>query len=193
MSVWIPIFTGLLAFAGVIAGHFVSFDLNAAARRREVRRAQIERFAEFISEDQTWLDNYRTEAMGGQGNFAQDTAPYDKAYAIYILYFGTELASSMETLREARFNFKNAMDQCNLARLGAAIANAQRLAATLPAQDQIGQIVANYKPYWEAILRTLRAASKIAQESIPEKSQIAIWFENISARIKAGLQRKRQK
>ncbi len=175
MSAWIPILTGLMAFVGAIAGHFVAFDLNAAAKRREVRRAQIERFAELISEDQTWLSDYRVEALYREGTFAPGSSPYDRAYAIYVLHFMDELATPMKALISARHEFEREIDKGYLVRLDLAVANAQPLSRTSPPDANAKAVTEKHSPYHEAMLKCLLAASRIVQETIPEKSQIGRW------------------
>lgn len=183
MSAWIPILTGLLAFVGAIAGHFVAFNLNAAAKRRDVRRAQIERFAEFISEDQTSMDKYRQQALYGKIDYFQtETAPADSAFAIYMLYFSTELTNTMSPFITARQEYKTAMGQGFGRRLSAATATMQPLSSTVLPKADTDSIMAKYPPYYQAILDNLGAASKIAQETIPEKSQMATWCANRWAR-----------
>ena len=175
MSTWIPILTGLLAFVGAIAGHFVAFDLNTAARRREVRRAQIERLAEFVSEDRTWLRDYRNEALFGLGKFAPGHAPFDRAKAIYMLYFRPELSAQWTALLQARHEFEAEMDKGYMERLRLALANKQELSATCLPQADLDVVTGKHPAYYEATLQILIAASQVAQETIPEKSQIARW------------------
>jgi hypothetical protein len=90
MSVVVALITGALAFVGALFGNFLAFDLNATAKRREVRREQIERFADLIGEDQTWLGDYRTELLFREGPEGTP-AHFDRAYGIYALYFADEL------------------------------------------------------------------------------------------------------
>ncbi len=184
MSVWIPILTGLLAFVGAIAGHFVAFDLNSAAKRREVRRTQIERFAEFISEDQTWMNNYRNEALFGQGNFQPGTSPRDKAFAVYRIYFAAELANTMNAFVQARYEFEAAIDAGYLARLQTVGATGQSLSITVLPRGEIDLIMAKYRPYYQGIVDNLDAASTIIQETIPEESQMARWCADSWARLR---------
>jgi hypothetical protein len=184
-SVWIPIFTGLLAFVGAVAGHFVAFDLNAAAKRRDVRRAQIERYAEFISEDQTYMDHYKQETLFGTINFEKETAPRDKAYAIFMLYFATELSRTMNQFITARLEYQFALNNGYVARLQVAAANNQPLEHDRVPQATIDVIQAKYPHYYKAIVDNLDAASKIAQETIPEKSQIGHWCAYCWSRISA--------
>ena len=175
MSTWIPILTGLMAFFGAVVGHFVAFDLNAAAKRREVRRAQIERFAEFISEDTGWMDEYRSEELFGEGKSEHGISPHDKAFAIYVLYFGEEISTQMSELISARNQLQTAIGTTYTARLKLAQANKKALAEISPSQAEVDAVTNKYRTYYEATLQCLLAASTIAQGTIPEKSQIGRW------------------
>src|SRR6267143_4474125 len=183
MSSWIPVLTGLLAFVGAILGHFVAFDLNTAAKRRDVRRTQIDRFAELVSEDETWMDEFRVEALFKEGDFARGTEPSDKARAIYVLYFGKELSVPMTAFLRARHDYKTALRQGCVDRMGLAVASGKPLSmTTLPQADQ-DAILAKFEPYYQSILRNLGAASTIVQETLPEKSQIVRWCDDRWAQI----------
>lgn len=184
-SVWIPIFTGLLAFVGAIIGHFVAFDLNSAAKRREVRRAQIERYAEFMSEDQTWMARYQHETLFGQVDFQKDTAPHDRALAIFMLYFVTELENTMKRFIVARMEYEAAIVGGYIARAQAAAATNQSIQQAKAPQTNIDLIHAKHGPYYKAIVDNLEVASKIAQETIPEKSQIVRWCAYWCGRLSA--------
>ena len=184
-SVWIPIFTGLLAFFGAVAGHFVAFDLNAAAKRREVRRAQIERYAEFMSEDNTWMAHYKHETLFGQVNFQKETAPSDRAQAIFMLYFAPELSNTMKQFLVARREYEAALGMGYIARLQAAAANDQPIERARAPQASIELIEARHSPYYKAILDNLEGASKIVQETLPERSQIVRWCAYYWSQISA--------
>lgn len=191
MSTWIPILTGFLAFVGAIVGNFVAFDLNAAAKRREVRRAQIERFAELISEDQTYLSEYRTEVLFREGTFAPRNAPYDKAYAIYVLYFMDELATPMKTLILARHEYEKEIDTGYMARLSLAQANRQALSVTSSPKANLNTVLEKHSPYHKAMLDCLVTASRIVQETIPEKSRIGRWCADRWTQIKCRFVRRK--
>jgi hypothetical protein len=188
MSSWLPVITGFLAFLGAIAGHFVAFDLNAAAKRRDVRRSQIERLAEFISEDQTWMDNFRQIALFGDGEFQTSTEPSDKAFAIYTLYFG-ELTHTMEPFVTARHEYKKALREGYGARLQAAREHNQPLASTALTDAEVDAISEKYAPYYGSLLGILDAASKVAEETIPEKSLLVRWWEDKCAKVARAFSR----
>jgi hypothetical protein len=177
MSAWIPLLTGLLAFIGVLLGHYVHFVFGATAKRREVRRLQIERFAELISEDLTWMDTYRRNLLFGEGKIDGGTEPNDKAFAIYALYFWSDLTEAMLEFTAARDAYKDAIANGYAARLQLAMDNHQPLSVTRLAQAQLEPITERYRPYYQALLNALEAASNVAEQTIPE-SRIARWMEH---------------
>jgi len=186
MSTWIAVLTGLFAFVGVIAGHFVYFDLNAATKRREVRRAHIERFAELISDDVAWLHGYQRESLYGEGKSDAWTAPYRKAYAIFLLYFRDELSlyQSLTALLNARHEYEAAIDRGYMARLGL-VRSRQALSVTPAPEADRDTVTEKHRPYYEAVLDCLVVASEITQKTIPEESVIVRWCVDIWARIRA--------
>jgi hypothetical protein len=184
-SLGVALLSGILAFFGAIVGHFVAFDLNTKGKRRDVRRGHIERFAEHLSEDETWLDRYRQESLFLEGKKPIDTAPYDKAFALYLLYFGVELAESMEALQEARFAYLDAMNRGLLARMElAAKTSAPSLARIALPAAEVKSIIEKFGPYYEGLLRCLAAASNIAIATIPEESAIKNWWDALCSRVR---------
>lgn len=165
---WIPLATGILAFLGSMGGHFISFNLNSKSRQREVRRTQIEKFAEYISEDQTWMNQYRQEACFRNGKFSDTTAPKDKAYAIYHLYFSQEpeLSKAMLAFIKSRHECRQAIDLVYLQRIQLAIDNKTTTESTLASEEMLSKVVEVHTPYYEALIDTLIAASKIARKTI---------------------------
>jgi len=169
MSIWIAVLTGLFAFGGVVAGHFVAFDLNAAAKRRDLRRAHKERFAELISEDLTWLEDCRRELLYGYGKSVSGSAPYDKAYAIYRLYFGSELTESIKNLKELPGEYKSELEAPLTARRNTARAAKKPLLATIPSVNDVKTLDAIALAYRNAVKDCLTAASSISDEAVPRR------------------------
>jgi hypothetical protein len=176
LSAWTPLLVGVLAFLGAFLGQFVAFDLNAAAKRREVRREQIERFAEFLSEDNTWMEHFRDETLFGEVDHnKKDIAPKDKAFAIYALYFRKELSSAMIAFVTARREYQAALNGGQINRLLASSASGQPMSITKLPDAEVELIQAKYSPYYQALLGNLSVAAEIVQETIPEESQMARW------------------
>jgi hypothetical protein len=183
MSAWIPLVTGLLAFGGVFLGHFVAFDLNAAARRREVRRSQIERLAELMNEDTIYIREYIREALFRTGNFPPGPNPAKKAAAIQMLYFQQELATEMNAFEEARFQYEQRIDSAYLARLRA-VTPQQPIEKTFVSDAQIEEIKSLHPAYYRGVLNVLKVASTIALETIPEGSHAFKCFDRVWKRIR---------
>jgi hypothetical protein len=178
MTVTGALLVGLLAFVGAMFGHLVAFDLNATSRRREVRRNQIERLAEFLSEDVSALFSYQEELLFGKGEKSKGHSPYEKAYAIYILYFWEELADKFSVLIAARQKYKEAIDLAFVERLNTAIAGGKTsVAGIAPSKLAQDNVLKLHEPYYQAVLDCLASASKIAQTTIPAQSTLkAVWF-----------------
>jgi hypothetical protein len=177
LSVWIPIFTGLMALLGAVAGHFLAFELSAAAKRREVIRAQIERFAELVSEDVTWMHKYRIALLFEEGQ-AWDASPYDKAYAVCMLYFADKLREEIVALVETRHAFVRAIDDTYSGRLNRGIAAGQPLKSSRPTQAEVAAVAEAYVPYYRAVRECVRSSSSIVQETIPETSPMVIRIKS---------------
>lgn len=176
----IALFSGLLAFFGAIVGHLVAFDLSTLAKRRDIRRTHIERFAEYLSEDVPWMEQYFRETLFLAGGYPATEGPYEKAFALYILYFGEELAEPIKTLQIARHAYQSAMNEGLSTRCAlAAQSPGGSLTNTRLPDEQLKTITEKFTPYYDASLRCLQAASKIAAATIPEKSQIRTLWESV--------------
>lgn len=186
MSVLVALLSGVLAFLGAVVGHFVAFDLNSNAKRRDVRRTQIERMAEFLSEDVSWTDTYSKALVFGEERTAKDAAPYDKAFAIYVLYFGSELRANMEDLVKARHEYIKAIDAAHIERLDTAFKNKTDLATTRSTDKARENVLNSYKPYYRAILACLLRSSEIVEGTIPAQSTLrrawSTWLSKLSRR-----------
>ncbi|MDH3437516.1 MAG: hypothetical protein OEN48_11070, partial [Betaproteobacteria bacterium] len=139
--------------------------------------------AELISEDLMWLEEYRRELLYGEGKSPSGSAPYDRAYAIYRLYFGPELTESMKALKELRWEYKSEIDAMLTARRNSAGATKKPLVVTIPPLADIKTLNNIALAYHNAVEDCLTAASLILEETIPEKSPIVRWCADIWARI----------
>jgi len=187
MTLETAIIVGLFAFIGTVIGHLVSFKLNATAKRHEVRRSQIERLAEFLSEDNTWTRNYGRAAMWGSESPPSDTSPYDRAFAIYVLYFPGEMVEQMKAVTEARQAFIDAINNSKLERMEAASASGKALAAVPPTEASRDKVWQLFSPYYKAILAALSGASDIVHASLKAESRFDDLWGNIARRIRGGV------
>lgn len=197
MDVLIALLTGALAFIGAVFGHFVAFDLNTAAKRRDIIRNHIERYAELISKDEAWLSDYKNALLFGKGKSSTSDAPHSEAYALFIMYFQSRLSEPMLELIKARSDYEAAIDGCWAERLTLAKAKLQANAANpvlmtaeaaisvsiLP-KSSIEKTQEFHGPYYLATLKCIKAASVVAHETIPEKSQIVQWGGEMASAIK---------
>lgn len=187
MTALVALLVGLLAFVGAMFGHLVSFDLNATSRRREVRRQQIERLAEFLSEDTAFLSSYSKDLLYGKGREAREQPPYRRAYAICILYFSSEFKDKFSALIQARTDYVTAIDSAYMERLRSAVAGNQLLEVTSPTQEAAAAVLDLHNPYYQTILDCLSVASKIAQETIPAQSTVQMIWTTCKTRGKSIL------
>lgn len=181
MSISIALLTGLLAFIGVVLGHFVSSDLNALHKRREVRRAQLERLGEYISEDRTWMDSYRREMLYRGGDSPSEPSPFDRARAIYHLYFYDELKGSMSLLIEKRREFDLAIDRGHLERLDAATKSGQPVTGVAPSKAAQDEVFKHFDPYYKAFLNALTEISKLIKTTMPEELETVSPLKRLRA------------
>jgi hypothetical protein len=177
MSVLIALLTGVLAFVGVLLGHFVSSDLNAVHKRRDIRRAQLERLGEFISEDRTWMSNYRREMAFGAAESPSAVAPFDRARAIYHLYFHKELEACMSDFMAKRHAYDRAIDKACLERIQTAAKDGKRVSEVAPSKAALDEIQKEFGPYYEALTTTLGEASKLINATMPEELETGSPFK----------------
>lgn len=186
MNGWIPILTGMLAFAGVIAGHIVSFNLNSAGKRRDVRRAQLDRFAEFVSEDESCIEAFRTEALWGEGHFREgELEPSDRARAVMALYFRNELGSVFLGFLKARLDYKQALRHGFIQRRRLAATSGKSLTETMLSDKEVEGIQSNFGPYYIALNECLDTASTLLEGTIPERSAFSQWCGGLWAKVRA--------
>ena len=180
MSALTVIFTGLLAFVGAILGHFVAFDLNAAARRRETRRAQAERLGQLLAEDITWTSTYRRQQLFGPGA-APEGSPFDQAHAIYVLYFANEIKDEMLELLKSRAAYIGAIDEGHVERLKIAKSK-EEFEVTAPSGDSLRKVGTASGPYHKATFKSLSEAAKIIEACMPEDSELRRLWARLTGR-----------
>lgn len=188
MSAWIPISTGLLAFAGVIFGQIVASDLNTAAKRRDVRRGHIERMTDLLNEDVSWMREYERRSLFlplEMPTFA--LGPYYQASAIFQLYFHSELSAQWGDLADARGDLKNAIEDAVLIRVNLAGRSSERNSALTP--EQTRPVLEKDRHYYSCFLDVVERASQVAQETIPEESQLKKAWSAASAKLASLLKR----
>lgn len=189
MSAWIPIFTGLLAFAGVILGQIVASDLNTTAKRRDVRRARLDQLGESLTRDIDWMRAINFALTSKPIELPSlETAPFDIATSIFFLYFSSELTEEWNALADLRLRYVTAITDAFKTRKEMAAAGVGGQNPALP-NETLQAVNAHSGPYGKAVRVTLLAASKLVDETLPDESQLKNLWRAISARVKGWFKR----
>jgi hypothetical protein len=182
------VLAAIFAFIGSLTGHFIANYFDAARKRHEVRRAQIEKFAEALTEDRHWLELRQHDYVFGETGAEEKTTPYDRAWAVYLLYFKSELSMPWTQFMCARHDYLQLLMDIYGQRLRDATFERQ-VAQTHADPELVKQLHEKARACHAAYLECFDAASDIAQETIPRRTPLIKLWDVGQRRLRQRLKR----